>query len=308
MKKTFIPQEFKEKYSKIMGKENDAFFEYCQIKMPKSIWVNSLKIKPEILVKELREKGWKLEKLFHENAYSLKDVAKPGQSEQFKQGLFNVQEKSSMLPVIALNPKKGETVLDATSAPGNKTLQLSCLMNGTGKIICVEKNVQRFRSLNYNVIKFGMKNVITKRMDLLDAKKKNLFDKVLLDAPCSSEGLVRKDFDALKEWNSELVEKKSELQKKLLEKSIQLLKLNGELVYSTCSLSPEENEEVISTAIENGNAELVSIKFNGFKTREGLKEYNDKKFARGIEKCARIYPQDNDSQAFFVAKIRKTAT
>ncbi len=72
MKKTFIPEEFREKYSKIMGKESDTFFEYCKIKMPKSIWINSLKIKPEILVKELREKEWILEKLFHENAYSLK--------------------------------------------------------------------------------------------------------------------------------------------------------------------------------------------------------------------------------------------
>ncbi|MAG17903.1 MAG: tRNA methyltransferase [Candidatus Diapherotrites archaeon] len=308
MKKTFIPEEFREKYSKIMGKESDTFFEYCKIKMPKSIWINSLKIKPEILVKELREKEWILEKLFHENAYSLKEVTRPGQSEQFKQGLFNVQEKSSMLPALALDPKKGETVLDATAAPGNKTLQLSCLMNGTGKIVCVEKNVQRFKSLNFNVRKFGMKNVIAKRMDLLEAKRKNIFDKVLLDAPCSSEGLVRKNFDALKEWGFGLVERKAELQKKLLQKSLQLLKVNGELVYSTCSLSPEENEGVISTAIEEGNAELVGVKFSDFKTRDGLKEYNGTKFSEGIEKCVRIYPQDNDSQAFFVAKIRKTST
>jgi len=135
MKKTFIPEEFRKKYSKIMKKESDIFFEYCKIKMPKSIWINSLKIKPEILIKELRKKNWVLEKLFHENAYSLKDVSKPGQAEQFKQGLFNVQEKSSMLPAIALSPKNRETVLDATSAPGNKTLQLACLMQGTGKIV-----------------------------------------------------------------------------------------------------------------------------------------------------------------------------
>ncbi|MFH1391543.1 MAG: RsmB/NOP family class I SAM-dependent RNA methyltransferase [Candidatus Diapherotrites archaeon] len=308
MKKTFIPEEFRKKYSKIMEKESDIFFEYCKIKMPKSIWINSLKIKPEILIKELRKKDWILEKLFHENAYSLKDVSKPGQSEQFKQGLFNVQEKSSMLPAIALSPKNGETVLDATAAPGNKTLQLSCLMNGTGKIVCVEKNVKRFKSLNFNVRKFGMNNVIAKRMDLLEAKRKNVFDKVLLDAPCSSEGLVRKNFDALKEWNSGLVERKAELQKKLLQKSIQLLKVNGELVYSTCSLSPEENEGVISNAVKAGNVELVSVNFSGFKTRPGLTEYNGKKFSEGIEKCIRIYPQDNDSQAFFVAKIKKTST
>jgi len=264
-----------------------------------------LKIRPELLVKDLKKKAWKLEGLFHENAFSLEGVEKPGQSQEFKGGLFNLQEKSSMLPALALAPGKKELVLDATAAPGNKTLQLACMMNGAGKIVAVEKNVQRFKSLKYNLKKFGAKNVIAKRMDLLDAKRKNVFDKVLLDAPCSSEGLVRKDFDALKNWNYELVERKTELQKKLLKKSLQLLKENGELVYSTCSLSPEENEEVIQSAIDAKKAEVLEIKIRDFKTRNGLLHYNGKKYDKSIGKCARIYPQDNDSQAFFIAKIRK---
>lgn len=308
MGKTFIPKEFQEKYSNLMGKESEEFFEYCKIKWPKSIWVNSLKIKPELLVKELREKGWELENLFHENAFSLKGIDRPGQSEQFKEGLFNLQEKSSMLPAIILNPGKKDLVLDATAAPGNKTLQLSCLMNGQGKIVCVEKNVQRFKSLRFNVKKFGMKNVIPKRMDLLDGKKTNLFDKVLLDAPCSSEGLVRKDFDALKNWNNDLVKRKAKLQKKLIEKAFGMLKRQGELVYSTCSLSPEENEEVVQSIIEKGKAEVGEIKISDFKVRKGLTIYNGKSFDKTLAKTLRIYPQDNNSQAFFVAKLTKTST
>ena len=308
MKKTFLPEEFKKKYSKIMGNEKDSFFEYCCKKISKSIWVNSLKINPRLLEKELKNQNWKLTNLFHENAFAIEGITRPGQSEQFKQGLFNLQEKSSMLPALILAPKKEDLVLDATSAPGNKTLQMACLMQGKGKIIAVEKNVKRFKSLNFNVKKFGIKNIILKRMDLLDAKKKNLFDKILLDSPCSSEGLVRMKFDALKEWTPEIVEKKSELQKKLITKAIELLKENGELVYSTCSLSPEENEEVIQHAIDHRKIEVLKIELKKIKTRKGLEEYNGKKFDSQIKKTIRIYPQDNDSQAFFIAKLKKIAT
>ncbi len=308
MQQTFFPQEFRKKYAALMGSEAETFFDFCARKMPKSIWVNSLQIRPAILAKDLRKKSWQLKELFHENAFELEGVEKPGSSEEFKNGLFNLQEKASMIPAICLAPQRKDVVLDATAAPGNKTLQLATLMNGAGRVVAVEKNVERFRVLRFNVKKFGLKNVVAKRMDLLDAHRKGIFDKVLLDAPCSSEGLVRKDFDALKNWSNELVLWKSELQKKLALKCLETLKQNGEMVYSTCSLSPEENEEVVQSVIEGGNAELVEAKVRGFETRPGLLQYNGKKFDSTMRRAVRIYPQDNDSQAFFYAKIRKTAT
>jgi NOL1/NOP2/sun family putative RNA methylase len=305
MKKTFIPEDFKKKYEKILGIESEEFFSFCKTKYPKSIWVNSLKIKPGLLEKILVKKGWKLERLFHENAFGLENIEKPGQTREFKDGLFNLQEKASMLPAIALNPEQKNIVLDACAAPGNKTLQLSCLMNGLGKIVAVEKNFERYKSLCFNIKKFGMGNVEAKRMDLLGAKKKNLFDKILLDAPCSSEGLVRKDFDALKNWSNELVQIKSSLQKKLVKKCIELLKPNGTIVYSTCSLSPEEDEEIVDFALKNGGFFVEEIAVDGFKTRKGISQWNGKKYDSEVSKCARIYPQDNNSQAFFLAKLVK---
>lgn len=305
MKKTFIPREFKEKYERLLGEESTEFFRYCTTKIPKSIWMNSLKIKPAILVQSLEGKGWKLTQLFHENAFALEGVGRPGQSEEFKEGLFNLQEKASMLPALILNPNRNDLVLDAAAAPGNKTLQLSCLMQGKGKIIAVDKNAQRFKSLLFNIKKFGMRNVVCQRQDILTARKKEVFDKILLDAPCSSEGVVRKDFDALRNWSQELVLEKAALQKKLLEKCIQLAKRNGEIVYSTCSLSPEENEEVVQEFLGNGQVELLECGIQGFKTRPGLLEYNGKRFDESMEKALRIYPQDNDSQAFFIVRMRK---
>ncbi len=306
MHKPFMPEEFVEKYSRLLGEESGEFFEACSRKGPKSIWINSLKARPEIIARDLAKKGWKLQKLFHENAYSLEGVERPGQSPEFREGVFNLQEKASMLPAIVLSPRQNETVLDATAAPGNKTLQLSCIMNGTGRVVAAEKNVERFRSLLANMKKFGMENVIAKRMDLLDSKKSGLFDKALLDAPCSSEGLMRKDIEALRNWSNGLVLKKAELQKKLIAKSFELLKEGGVLVYSTCSFGPEENEEVVQSVIETGKAEIEEVKIPGFRARKGLAEYDGNEFDAGMEKCARVYPQDNDTQQFFIAKIRKT--
>jgi tRNA (cytosine49-C5)-methyltransferase len=305
MNKTFFPTEFIEKYKKLMGKEFNEFLNISKTKWNKSIWINSNKTNEKKLKEKLIEKKIELKKIsFHENAFEIIGTQKPGQLEEFKNGLINLQEKSSMLPAIILNPNPNERVLDACAAPGNKSLQLSNLMNNKGNLVLVDKNRERFKSLKFNVKKFGL-NAEAKLGDLLKANTQKKFDKVLLDAPCSSEGLVRKKFDALKNWTSRLVEEKSFLQKKLILKGIDLLKENGKMVYSTCSLSPEENEEVIDFLLKTRKVKLKEIKVNGIKLRNGLTEWNGKNYSNELKKCVRIYPQDNNSQSFFIALIEK---
>lgn len=305
MGKPFFPQEFVEKYSELLGSESGEFFSACSLKIRKSIWLNSLMARPSMIARDLMKIGWALRPLFHENAYSLEGVQHPGASDEFRQGLFNLQEKAAMLPAIVLKPDGEDLVLDAAAAPGNKTLQLSCLMGGRGKIIAVDKSVQRVKSLRFNVKKFGMANVLAQQSDLLASKKAGLFDRVLLDAPCSSEGLVRKDFGALRGWSEELVLQKSMMQKGMISAAFRLLKAGGTLVYSTCSLAPEEDEEVVAFLLNAEDAYLEGIKVEGFRTRSGLSEYNGKGYGKELGKCTRIYPQDNDTQQFFIAKIRK---
>lgn len=196
-----------------------------------------------------------------------------------------------MLPAIALNPSKDDLVLDACAAPGMKTIQLS---NMAKNVIACDVNEKRTQILIHNKNRFGLNNTQIKRIDVRNIKQK--FDKILLDAPCSSEGLVRKKRDALTEWNQKLVERKAVTQKELLLYCFDLLKTNGEIVYSTCSFAPEENEEVILHLLKNKkNAITIPIKLDGLKIRK-----NDL-----CENCVRLYPQDNNTQQFFLAKIKK---
>ncbi len=293
MKTTYFPPQFLDKYRSLLGSEWELFFETIQKKQPKSFWVNTNKSTINQAIDSLKKKDVQLEQLsFHEQAFST-EYSTPGQLEEYDKGLISVQEKASMLPAVALNPTKTDEVLDACSAPGMKTIQLS---NLAGKVLATELSDKRFDVLNKTKEKFGLENVSTKRVDFRNLKKNKEFDKILLDAPCSSEGLVRKKREALISWSPRLVQQKSAVQKNLITKAFDYLKKGGEMVYSTCSFAPEENEEVVNYLLsKKSSAEVVPIKLEGIKIRK-----NDL-----CKNCVRLYPQDNDTQQFFLAKIRK---
>jgi 16S rRNA C967 or C1407 C5-methylase (RsmB/RsmF family) len=135
-------------------------------------------------------------------------------------------------------------------------------------------------------------------------KQKNLsFSKILLDAPCSGQGVIRTDKNVWNMFNENMIKGISLMQKKLLASCLSILRKDGILVYSTCTFTPEENEEVIQFALENFPVEIEEIKLP-LKTRESLKTWKNKSFSEKIKKCHRIYPQDNDTEGFFVAKLR----
>ncbi|MFA6065494.1 MAG: RsmB/NOP family class I SAM-dependent RNA methyltransferase [archaeon] len=298
--KTIFPEEFLNKYKKLLGKEWESFFECIQVKQPKSFWVNTNKISVGEVKKVLEAKGGKFSQYsFNERAFFI-EMEKPGDLEEFKSGQISLQEKAAMLPVIVLAPKEKELVLDACAAPGMKTIQLSNLMNNKGKIIACDVNSERIKFLDGNCKKYGLTNVETKRIDFrnLASKYREKFDKILLDAPCSSEGLVRKDREALREWSQKLVERKAQTQKELIVSAFDLLKKNGEMVYATCSFAPEENEQVVLQLLEQRKtAEVINVNdlLVGIKIRKN----------ELCENCVRFYPQDNDTQQFFLAKIKK---
>jgi NOL1/NOP2/sun family putative RNA methylase len=298
IKKTFFPEDFVDKYKQFLGEEWPAFFSCIQQKQPKAFWLNSNKATLSETIPSLKKHGVEMEELlFHPQAFGI-DYERPGSLREFEFGKISLQEKAAMLPAIVLAPKETDTVLDACAAPGMKTIQLSNLMHNKGKIIACDVNSERIKSLEFNKNKYDLKNVEVKRIDFRNLEKEysQKFDKILLDAPCSSEGLVRKEREALRDWSEKLVERKSVIQKELILSAFRMLKKGGEMVYATCSFAPEENEEVVLNLLSTfSNAEVLKVEIKGIKIREN----------NLCKNCVRLYPQDNNTQQFFFAKIRK---
>lgn len=212
-----------------------------------------------------------------------------------------------MIPPIVLDPKEDESILDVCASPGSKTTQMAEMMNNTGLIIANDTNISRMKALRYNLDKSGIVNTIVTRMDGARFNKSDLaFDRILLDAPCSAEGTVRKDWKVLSRWSEIQISTLSRLQKHIAINAVQSLKSGGVMVYSTCTLAPEENECVISYLLDKVKGlSIEKIKLTGLKTRVGVTEWQGANYRDEVRDCARIYPQDNDSEGFFITKIVK---
>ncbi len=308
-----IPNEFKARYHKILGDENKVFLRYCVKPLKKSIRLNPLKNDVRETRRRLEyEYGWKLKQVpWYENGYWVQneDVKEGvvGNTLEHFLGYYYVQEAASMIPPVVLDPKPHEIVLDLSAAPGSKTTQMCEMMNNKGTIVANDNDLIRIKALRFNLEKLGCMNVVVTREDGRKFGDMSLkFDKVLLDAPCSSEGTIRKDWKVLSRWSASVIKSLSGLQKKLILAGFDALKEGGVMVYSTCTLSPEENEEVVDFLLQNrDNVKIEEITVKGLRYHEGIEEWNGKSYSSDVKKIARIYPQDNDTEGFVVAKIRK---
>jgi NOL1/NOP2/sun family putative RNA methylase len=198
-------------------------------------------------------------------------------------------------------------VLDLCASPGSKTTQIAASMKNTGTLIANDVKLDRISILSANLEKTGVTNTIVTRNDAIQLcqkfQKQNMkFHRILLDAPCSGEGTLRSSSKTFLMWNEKMVYKMSRLQKKLIANAIKCLKKDGTLVYSTCTHSPEENEEVIDFALKNFPVKIEKIHLP-LKTRPGITKWHDKQFDPEVSKAHRIYPQDNDSEGFFLCKL-----
>ncbi|MEK6828694.1 MAG: RsmB/NOP family class I SAM-dependent RNA methyltransferase [Nanoarchaeota archaeon] len=226
-------------------------------------------------------------------------------------GYYYVQEIASMLPALALKAKPGERVLDLCAAPGSKTTQMASEMKNSGLLIANDVSLGRIGILATNLERCGVSNtIITRNQGFMLCKKLKqqgfLFDKILLDAPCSGEGTLRSSKATYAMWNIQSVKNLSNIQKALLASAIDLLKKDGELVYSTCTHSPEENEEVLNFVLKKfpNKLKIETIKLP-VKCRHGLTGWAGGMYDKDVEKSCRIYPHDNDTEGFFVAKLRR---
>ncbi len=306
--------EFKEKIESLMKDKSDIkeFWDIVEKPLPKSIRCNTLKISADELKKRLEKKGWKISQHYKNKEIMILGTLGPGElgkSREHLLGYFYIQEVSSMMPMLALSPEPEEIILDLCAAPGSKTTQASALMNNQGTIIANDVNLGRISILAANLERVGASNAIVTRHDAVQLcqkiKKLNFFfDKILLDVPCSGEGNIRSNPATYKMWNQKVINKITRLQKRIAEAAIPLLKIGGELVYSTCTHSPEENELNVQYLIDNFNLEIVKSELP-IKTRPGLTEWNNQKLNEKLKLAHRIYPQDNNTEGFFLCKLRK---
>ena len=302
--------KFVEKYTRLLGsKKNYEKFNTCNFTLlRRSIRVNTLKISVKELVKRI-EKNWTLEPIkwckegFYMSNPNRRDI---GNTIEYQLGYYYVQEAASMLPPLVLDPKPGETVLDMCAAPGSKTTQMAAMMKNKGVIVANEPKGKRIASLGINVQRCGATNIVFSIMPGQRMKGQK-FDKILVDAPCSGTGAIRKSLKTLQIWNPTGCRSLAGIQKQLLSVAYACLKPGGIVVYSTCSLEPEEDEEVIDSFLNfHPDAKLLPINLP-IKKGKPVLEYGLKKYNPEIKKVLRIWPQDNDTEGFFVAKIQKSS-
>ena len=232
-------------------------------KAPFTIRVNSLKTNKEDLLNKLNELGYKVLETSFENALNIDNPNGIIDTELFKEGYFYVQDLGSILVSSFLNPKKDSRVLDLCAAPGGKTSHLSEIMENTGEIIACDKSKGKVKIIKENAKRLGCKNIspIINDARVLNEEFIENFDYVLVDAPCSGTGLYRKKPDIKWNKNIEDIKELSEIQLEILENAKEYLKVNGFLLYSTCSLSKIENEDVIYKFLnKNRNFKIIKLR------------------------------------------------
>jgi 16S rRNA (cytosine1407-C5)-methyltransferase len=222
-------------------------------------------------------------------------------------GEFYIQGLSSMIPPIVLAPGENDVILDLCASPGSKTTGIGELMNNKGTLLANEIQMDRVRTLIFNVDRMNLVNtgVLHYKGELLSKIYNNYFDKILVDAPCSGLGIIQKKGEVGSWWNLEKCLSLAELQFKLLMSALKMVKVGGEIVYSTCTMSVEENEMVISKILSKFPVELVDIELP-VKCHPGIINYKEEFIDPRLEKAKRILPWEADSDGFFIVKLKKT--
>ncbi len=302
---------WKELYSQ---KELNQLLNALSKKYLPTLRTNTLKISPEELKKLLEEKDFILEKVnWYRDAFVLKNksIRELTETDEYKKGFLYIQNLSSMIPALVLNPQPDEKILDIAAAPGSKTTQIATLMKNTGELTANDLSYKRLFKLKENLNQMGVTN--TKVLNLPgESFWKNLpeyFDRTLVDVPCSMEGRIKiDDPKTYTDWSTKKIKQLSKLQKYLLRSAISATKVGGTIVYSTCTLSPEENEEVVEWVIKKTPSALSvePITMPNVPLQKSLTSWRKKKFTYTAN-CMRVFPSET-MEGFFIAKIKKLAS
>ena len=286
----------------------DAFLAACQRPLRRSIRVNTLKITVDDFLTLVAPYGWQLTPVpWCAEGFWIErddeDALPLGSTAEHLSGLFYIQEASSMLPVAALfaDGLQPVRVMDVAAAPGSKTTQIAARMGNRGMLLANEFSASRVKVLHANISRCGISNTALTHFDgrVFGAALPECFDAILLDAPCSGEGVVRKDPDALKNWSLASNQAIAETQRELIDSAFHALRPGGTLVYSTCTLNRDENESVVAWLLARYPQEVEVMPLGEL--------FASADQALTPEGFLHVFPQIYDCEGFFVARLRKTA-
>ena len=301
-----LPKAFTDRYRALVD-DPDSFFSTLQRMLPKTFRVNRIKSTPEEVLGRFQGYGINLRGVpWYEDAFTSEVPDIGGTLEHFT-GAIYFQELVSMLPPLLLRKEleSASFVLDGCAAPGSKTTQIAAMMGNRGTIVANDLDYSRIRALKFNLEKTGTLNTIITNVDLRSFNTPG-FEVVILDAPCSAEGTMRKNGELFETWSEREIRKHSSIQRQLILKAFDLLAPGGSMVYSTCTFAPEENEAVVDHLLRNRDGvELERISFDGLRTSPAVMEWGGEHFDERVSSCARVWPHHNDTGGFFLAKVRK---
>lgn len=300
-----FPREFEENMKVLLGEEFPDYVKSFQEKRVYGLRVNRNKITPEqfeqICPFPIKRIPW------IDNGYYYAGEEKPAKHPYYYAGLYYLQEPSAMTPANCLPIEPGDVVLDICAAPGGKSTELGARLAHEGLLVTNDISNSRAKALLKNIELFGIDNVcvMSEAPYKMAPVFQSFFDKILVDAPCSGEGMFRKDQAVMRAWTPQSNETFSKLQREILDQVVGMLKPGGMLLYSTCTFSPMENEQTVSYVLEH-YPELSLVKpvwYEGFST--GRTDVVQSEFGEEMSKCIRIWPHKMEGEGHFVALFQK---
>ncbi|MCC7572936.1 MAG: RsmB/NOP family class I SAM-dependent RNA methyltransferase [Candidatus Methanofastidiosum sp.] len=296
------------RYNEMFGDKLPDFLKANEVENKDSIRINTIKISRKELHERLTENGFLLKDVKDFGFIIEKSKFSVSSTQENLLGYLYIQGVAEMNVSPILSPHKNDFVIDMCAAPGGKTTHLSAIMENEGIIYAFDINKRRLSALKNNISRLGCLNIAVFNINGEDIIKiKNSPDKILLDAPCTGSGIMRKDSlrKSLKSTHDVIF--LSEIQKKLIKAAIDSLKSGGTLLYTTCSLEPEENEFVVQWALENFDIKLMKIDtdIDGIPLEKGFTEIFGRKLSDEISLCRRSLPHIHNTNGLFMAKISK---
>jgi tRNA (cytosine49-C5)-methyltransferase len=307
-----LPEPFLQRLSEIIPQnQQDSVLQSFTTPRITAFRINTIKAEKNSIISALQNERVAFQEIsWYKDAFILvSDKKRFMELPLYKQGLVYIQNVSSMIPPLVLDPKPDDRVLDIAAAPGSKTTQLACLMQNSGEIVANDISRARLYKLQAVLQSQGVSNVSISHMpgERMWKKYPEYFDKVLVDAPCTMEGRITTlDPASYKDWSLKKIKALTQSQRYLLRSAVSSVKSGGVVVYSTCTLAPEENEEIINWLLqtEKDAVAIEAIHIQGLPFTSGLGAWRKKKLHDQVLNTARILPSET-MEGFYIAKLRK---